>query len=94
MLDALLMTEESSLRLALIGLLGLVSDHPAAVRSVVQSEGKALVFCLTQVRIFGSLLSIIWLFYRALLVPQRSGTHAQVHKHVATTWCVSTKKLT
>jgi len=30
LLDALLMTEDSALRLALLGLLALVSDHPAA----------------------------------------------------------------
>ena len=49
LMEALLMTEEGVLRHALLGLLALVADHQSVRRRLSRCEGKAVIFCLTQV---------------------------------------------
>ena len=48
-MQAMLMTEHAALRLALLCLLALVTEHECARRRLARSEGKAVIFTLTQV---------------------------------------------
>lgn len=48
-MEAMLMTQDAPLRLALLCLLALVTEHDCARRRLARSEGKGVIFTLTQV---------------------------------------------
>ena len=48
-MESMLMTQDASLRLALLSLLALVTEHDCARRRLGRSEGKGVIFTLTQV---------------------------------------------
>lgn len=54
-MEAMLMTQDASLRRALLCLLALVTEHDCARRRLSRSEGKAVIFTLTQVSPFALL---------------------------------------